>query len=122
MPAGVYERKGLIERFWEKVQKSESCWLWTASTFWDGYGQIGLDGKKMRAHRLSYEINIGEIPEGLLVCHSCDNPRCVRPEHLFLGSQADNAQDMILKERSCRGTKNSQAKLSKEDVVKIRDM
>jgi hypothetical protein len=92
-------------RFWKKVTKGEGCWLWTASTS-RGYGQIspGVAGSPpLKAHRVSWEIANGPIPEGLFVCHRCDNPRCVRPDHLFLGSNADNAADMKAKCRANNG-------------------
>lgn len=103
-------RKPLEERFWAKVQKSEGCWLWTANTTKDRKGnkRYGLLGAGRRgegmlfAHRVSWELHFGEIPEGLLVLHSCDTPPCVNPAHLFLGTQTDNMQDMAAKGRRGR--------------------
>lgn len=95
-------RRPLADRFWEKVHKTESCWLWTASVK-DGfpYGQIGHPGTRTprRAHRVSWELHNGPIPAGLFVLHKCDNPRCVRPDHLFLGTQSDNLKDAYSKGR-----------------------
>jgi hypothetical protein len=82
-------KKTLEERFWAKVDKSggpSACWLWTASTN-KGYGQLEIDGRPEGAHRIAYKLSIGPIPNGLSVCHSCDNPPCCNPSHLFLGSK-----------------------------------
>lgn len=99
----------LQPRFWSKVKKSEDgCWDWTGSLN-HGYGQLsrGRGVSPYSAHRLSYELTYGAIPEGLHVLHRCDNRRCVRPSHLFLGSQADNNADMRAKGRDSRGEKHS---------------
>ncbi len=86
-------------RFWKYVIKTEDCWLWIGAKSNHGYGSFG-DGKKVVcAHRFSYELFKGEIPKGLLVCHSCDNRVCVNPKHLWLGKYKDNTQDMLLKGR-----------------------
>lgn len=87
-------------RFWKYVAKSDGCWLWTASTNHWGYGQLSCPGRSyLRAHRLSYEMHVGPIPDGLFVCHRCDVPACVRPDHLFLGTPKDNVDDMVAKGR-----------------------
>ena len=79
-----------VERFWSKVNKTESCWLWMASTVWNGYGRFRVGSTLQRAHRISWELYNGPIPDGLSILHSCDTPACVRPDHLFLGTQEDN--------------------------------
>lgn len=88
-----------MQRFWSKVLKTKKCWLWQASTRRDGYGQFKLNGKMVAAHRLSYELSIGAIPDGLQVLHSCDVRRCVKPAHFFLGDNDANIKDRMRKGR-----------------------
>lgn len=99
------------ERFWAKVDKSDpdGCWIWTASTFTDrnGYGKFNaaippVSNKTVYAHRFSYEMTNGPIPDGLFVLHKCDNPPCVNPAHLHLGTQADNMREMVERGRTKR--------------------
>lgn len=125
--------KPMIDRFWAKVKKTDTCWLWAASTCGIGYGQIGNgpagSGCSM-AHRYSYEIHKGPIPKGLCVCHKCDNTRCVNPDHLFLGTNHDNIKDMIKKGRHIKGAKiggtkrsgelSHNSKLTEKDIIEIR--
>lgn len=110
------------ERFWDKVKKTDGCWLWLASTAGKGYGQFPIPGEQrcVYAHRLSYWLHKGPIPKGKQVCHTCDNPRCVNPEHLWVGSCAENLQDMKDKDRHLCGSKNSRAKLTEDQVRQIR--
>lgn len=88
------------ERFFEKVNKTDSCWLWTAALNSRDYGSFTYERKRMSAHRFSYMYFVGELVPGLFVCHSCDVRHCVNPAHLFLGSAQDNHDDMISKGRS----------------------
>lgn len=114
------------ERFWAKVDKSGECWEWMGAITGGRYGGYGVMGRGSRgsglcyAHRLSWILANGSIPKGVFVCHRCDNPGCVNPEHLFLGTQADNVQDMVAKGRGARGETHCCAKLSEEDVRAIR--
>jgi hypothetical protein len=97
------------ERFWSKVQKSEdpaACWLWVGTRYPNGYGQFWTGQHKIGAHRFSYELAHGPITERLWVCHSCDNPPCVNPAHLSLGSQLENMQDKVRKGRAATGERN----------------
>lgn len=87
-----------VEDFWERVNK-DGCWRWTGATNGKGYGQVTVDGVHYLAHRIAYSLAKGSVPDGLLVCHHCDNPICVRPSHLFVGTHRDNAHDMIKKGR-----------------------
>jgi len=118
------------DRFWSKVDKSGVCWVWTAGTDKDGYGMISVGSVSkgtrtmVRTHRVSWIIHNGLIPKGLLVLHTCDNPPCCNPKHLFLGTNADNMRDKISKGRTktgnVKGVKNGRAKLSDEDIPNIR--
>ena len=92
-------KQPLGDRFGTKVQSGSGCWEWTGTRTKRGYGQLGVSGKTKWAHRVSWEINNGPIPDGLFVCHHCDNPPCVRPSHLFLGTHQDNMRDMAEKGR-----------------------
>lgn len=110
------------ERFWKYVDKqsAENCWLWTAATNGVGYGKFYVDGGLVYAHRFSYELHRGQIPDGMYVCHSCDVPGCVNPKHLWLGTNADNLADMAAKGRSMHGAKSPHAKLTTDQVREIR--
>lgn len=93
------------ERFWSHVQKTESCWRWTGTRV-KGYGVIYANGKLVRAHRFSYTLNAGAVPEKLWILHHCDNPLCVRPDHLYAGTHAQNVQDAIARDRLPKGERN----------------
>lgn len=91
----------ITDRFWLMVRKTDSCWLWTGSVNRKGYGQISTKrgNRPLQAHRFSYRIHFGRIPSRKMVLHKCDNPSCVNPDHLFLGTAKQNTDDMITKER-----------------------
>jgi hypothetical protein len=127
-----------IERFAQKIKigfGEDACWMWDSATDKDGYGIFGIDGKDLKAHRYSYSACVGVIPDGLCICHQCDNPTCVNPKHLFLGTNKQNTQDRHNKNRDAKGITsgaythpearrigedNGNAKLSTDIVVAIR--
>lgn len=124
------------DRFWRKVIKGtpQQCWEWNAGKFWCGYGSAWFNGKVWYAHRLAYYLEVGEIPSGGCVCHSCDNRGCVNPNHLFLGTNSDNVTDKVSKSRQAKGEKHGdtirpktprgishpRVKLTLQDVKNIR--
>lgn len=96
------------------------CWEWTGATTRGGYGQV-MDGRKnLRAHRAAYMLFVGDIPDGMLVCHSCDNPLCINPDHLWLGDTAANTQDKVMKGRANKGESMPSSKLNEDAVKEIR--
>lgn len=118
------------DAFYSKVNKTESCWLWTGGIFKGyGYGQFAVKRHPQKAHRVSWVLNCGAIPEDKKVLHTCDNPLCVNPKHLFLGTQLDNARDMVNKGRNrytslpllC-GEESPASKLNTKQVQAIRDL
>ena len=108
-------------RFWSKVTKTDKCWLWQGANI-KGYGKLGIGGQSYLAHRLSYMWNVGPIPDGLNVLHTCDTPPCVLPSHLFLGTQGDNLRDAASKGRTWRpqGEIHGRSKLNDESIKEIR--
>ena len=114
-----------IDRFWAKVRKTDWCWIWTEGRDGKGYGRMWADGKTMRTHRLSWMINRGDIPIGKHVLHNCkplaDNPACVNPAHLWLGTNADNVRDKVEKGRTAhtRGEKCGRHKVTEIQVREI---
>lgn len=111
-------------RFWSKVEKTPGCWKWRAGCDGRGYGEFRLGTRMRGAHRVAWELTRGVIPEGLCVLHSCDNPRCVRPNHLFLGTVADNNADKAAKGRAVRlaGEKHGCSRLRTKDIYLIRSL
>jgi hypothetical protein len=106
-----------VERFWSKVTRSDTCWEWTGCLSDTGYGTF-YAGKVYSTHRYAWELTNGPIPSGLCVLHRCDNRACVRPDHLFLGTKADNTRDMVAKGRhvSGKGRRRAARRLS-QDVL-----
>ena len=119
-------------RFASKVRPGPGCWEWQAGKSVDGYGGFHIGDEHIPAHRYAWQLEYGEIPAGMCVLHHCDNPGCVRPSHLFLGTRADNIADMVAKGRQrsgahlipnsakVRGEAHHQAKLKDDDVLAIR--
>lgn len=114
--------KSTAERLKEKYTVSpDGCWVWHGpKSSHGGYGQIKVGTKQMRAHRVAYELAKGSIPPGMLVCHHCDNPPCVNPAHLFLGTHADNNRDCRQKGRAKAPAPGSNRAFSAETVAAIR--
>lgn len=110
----------IIKRFFSKVTVAAGCWLWNAAKSKHGYGSFCVLGKTFRAHRISWVIKNGDILDNLFVLHKCDNPSCVNPEHLFLGTQKDNIIDCVNKGRNARGNVHPKSKLTNEQVLKIK--
>ena len=109
-----------LKRFWSRVKKTKGgCWEWTAYKS-RGYGQIRLQGKTWRVHILSYRLFNTDYKEGLCIRHKCDNPSCVNPRHLELGTTQQNTQDRVKRGRCAMGSRNGKAKLTAEDVIEIR--
>lgn len=123
--------------FWSKVDKTsapDGCWPWTGSMGSQGYGEVRVNKRLVKAHRHAWELANEPIPEGLVVCHRCDNTRCCRPDHLFLGTQRDNIADMLAKGRNTKGSdhiwsrnrnraqgeRNGRSKLTADQVREIR--
>lgn len=112
------------ERFFAKVDKTDGCWNWTACTFGHmGYGKFSIArSTSVSAHCWSYEYHHGDIPEGMVVMHTCDNPKCVNPDHLVLGTRKDNQRDMKEKGRASSGERHHNSVLTEREVLAIKEM
>lgn len=112
-----------VLEFEDKILKTDACWLWSGMIHKDGYGGISINRVSFKAHRVSYELYKGAIPEGMLVCHSCDVRNCVNPKHLFLGSHTDNMRDMKEKGRANKDKRGGgKPKLSHSLAIEIRGL
>lgn len=119
-------------KFLSRIKKTDACWLWVAATTAHyGHGVLRFKNKMVKAHRVSWEIFRGEVPEGMCVLHKCDIPNCVNPDHLFIGTQTDNMKDMDSKGRRGRrsegvgkslGSKNGATKMTDADIIAIREV
>lgn len=109
-----------IERFWSKVNKTDDCWIWVAGLSPDGYGKFKSGGRTYRSTRFLWAHLHGEIPEGMHVLHDCDNKRCVKPDHLHLGTNIDNMREGVERCRFLYGSNNPAGKLTEDAVVDIR--
>lgn len=119
----------LKDIFYATVKKTSGCWLWLGSLDVEGYGRLRFHRKSVKAHRVAYELEHGPIKDNLLVCHDCDNPQCVRPAHLFLGTTLDNSEDSWKKGRQTldhlrkfrhKGEDNGRSKITREQAEEIR--
>ncbi len=122
----IDEQEDFTTTLQRKMEEEPRNWLlgWVAGTSQDGYGRIYFDGKQCEAHRISYELFIGPVPEDMNVLHECDNPPCINPSHLFSGSTQDNVEDMDNKgrRRNDVGSANPRSKLSESDIPGVRKL
>ena len=124
----IWEKEIIIKKFLKSVEKTDTCWIWTAGSRGYGYGAFKFGNKTVDSHRVSYILFKGEIPSGIFVCHTCDNPKCVNPDHLWLGTHSDNMKDAYNKgrlnipttSRFKKGHKAVNRKLTDEQVKEIK--
>ncbi len=122
---GLFVAEPATNRFWRAVDKqsNDKCWPWMGARHYKGYGEFVVSkGNKTKAHRFSWTCKHGAIPDGMIICHKCDNPPCCNPSHLFLGTQKTNKEDSINKHRHAYGERSGRAKLTAEKVSQIRAM
>lgn len=129
-------KSSYLDRFFKKIEKTKSCWIWKGGLDKDGYGQFNFKenniNNHVRSHRFSYFLHKGEIPINMNILHKCDNPKCVNPDHLFIGTTQDNVNDRQRKGRSYngdnllkiikRGEENNMSKLKEKDIIEIRKL
>lgn len=108
--------------FWERVEKTGDCWVWTGAITRAGYGWVRAGGTSKLAHRVAWELTNGPIPFGMFVCHKCDNRICVNPNHHFIGTDSDNMHDCSKKGRTTWGEKGAHAKLKSQQVIEIKQL
>lgn len=113
----IIDRNNVEKRFLKKfyINEDNECWEWNSASRGNGYGCMKIDGKTIDSHRVSYVLYVGDIEDDLLICHKCDNRKCVNPKHLFIGTKLDNNRDMFNKGRGCSGNRNG-ARLHPEMV------
>ena len=117
---GKANKQNFKKRFFKYIKKTESCWIWIGDIEVSGYGRFWYKGKTQKAHRLAYtKLKKKKIKKGLLICHKCDNPKCVNPDHLFQGTILENLKDRDAKNRQAKGSVNGNSKLTEEKVIKI---
>lgn len=114
--SGRFAQTDAESRFWKRVDRTQSCWLWRGSVRRDGYGAFSVGRKSFSAHRFAYQVSFQD-PGDLQVCHSCDTPLCVNPAHLFLGTQLDNLADMHAKGRASCGRGDKHGSKTRPDSI-----